>query len=196
MLYLAAAFWAPAATPVGDFAVRASLDTDGDGVTDAVVVADRLPDSDVLVARTLDARSGKELDVQPLNARWGDTDTGLLDSAAVVLPVRLDRLPRLKPGATGIRYGLWTGVADGGPPSALDAVSSIGMDGEKPTLAIDVLHPALDVRSGPGGPAAVLAPEQPGGVLELRRAAGDRSRLLLLHHLNPDAGRVQLVDPD
>ncbi|MGK4583116.1 S8 family serine peptidase [Kitasatospora sp. HPMI-4] len=196
MLYLAAAFWAPAATPVGDFAVRASLDTDGDGVTDAVVVADRLPDSDVLVARTLDARSGKELDVQPLNARWGDTDTGLLDSAAVVLPVRLDRLPGLKPDATGIRYGLWTGVTDGPLPSALDAVSSIGMDGEKPTLAIDVLHPALDVRSGPGGPAAVLAPEQPGGVLELRRAAGDRSRLLLLHHLNPDGGRVQLVDPD
>ncbi|WP_052681828.1 S8 family serine peptidase [Saccharothrix sp. ST-888] len=194
-LYLAAAFWAPAATPVGNFAVRASLDTDGDGVTDAVVVADRLPGSDVLVARTLDARTGKELDVQPLNARWGDTDTGLLDSDAVVLPVRLATLPRLKQSAAGIRYGLWTGFATGGLPSALDALSSIGMDGEKPTLGIDVLHPALDVRSGVGGPAAVLAQEQPGSVLELRRTAGDRSRLLLVHHLNRDGSRVQLVDP-
>ncbi|GAA2270392.1 MULTISPECIES: S8 family peptidase [Kitasatospora] len=193
-LYLAATFWAPAATPVGNFAVRASLDTDGDGVADAVVAADRLPGSDVLVARTLDAATGAELDVQPLNARWGETETGLLDGDTVVLPVRLAKLPRLKPGATGIRYGLWTGFTGGRPVSALDAISSIGMDGEKPTMGIDVLHPALDVRSGPGGPAAVLAREQPGGALELRRAAGDRSGLLLVHHLNRNGDRVQLVD--
>ncbi|MDH6128705.1 S8 family serine peptidase [Kitasatospora sp. GP82] len=193
-LYLAATLWAPAATPVGTFALRAALDTDGDGTADAIVVADRMRGSDVLVARTLDARTGEELDVQPLNARWGESDTGLLDSDTVVLPVRLAALPRLRPGATTIRYGLWTDHALGGLPSALDALSSIGMEGERPTLAIDVLHPALDVRGGLGGPAAIIAQEQPGGVLDVRRTAGGAARLLLVHHFNRDGNRGQLVD--
>ncbi|WP_441250123.1 S8 family serine peptidase [Kitasatospora sp. McL0602] len=192
-LYLAAALYAPAATPVGSFAVRASLDTDGDGVTDVVVSADRLTNSDVLVARTLDARTGEELDVQPLNARWGDTDTGLLDSDVVVLPVRLAALPGLRQSTALIHYALWTGYAQPGLPSAKEALGRIGLEGERPTLAFDVLHPALDVRSGVGGPAAVLTPAQPGTVLEVRRAEGDTGKLLLIHHLGPDGRRAELV---
>ncbi|MFC9326413.1 S8 family serine peptidase [Kitasatospora sp. NPDC057015] len=194
MLYLAANLWAPATTPVGVHAVRASLDTDGDGVTDAVVAADRLRGSDVLVARTLDARTGRELDVQPLNGRWGDTDTDLLDSDTVVLPVRLAALPGLREGATVVHYGIWTGLASPGLPEAAEAYAAIGLDGVRPTAVLDVLHPALDVRSGIGGPVAALAPERPAGVLEVRRAADDRTRLLLVHHLNPDGRRAQIVD--
>ncbi|TWE19670.1 S8 family peptidase [Kitasatospora atroaurantiaca] len=193
ILYLAATFWAPVATPVGSFAVRASLDTDGDNKTDVIVTADRLRGSDVLVARTLDARTGQELDVQPLNARWGDTDTGLLDGDTVVLPVRLAALPGLKQSTAKIRYGLWTSFDLGGTPSAKDALSSIGLQGERPTLAIDVLNPALDIRNGAAGPAAILAPEQPGAVLEVRRKQGDTTRLLLVHHLNPDGRRAQVL---
>ncbi len=192
-LYLAANLWAPAVSPVGVYAVRASLDTDGDGVTDAVVSADRLRGSDVLVARTFDARTGKELDVQPLNARWGDTDTDLLDSDTVVLPVRLATLPGLRDGASVIHYALWTGVAAPGLPDVAEAYGSIGLHDSHPTVALDVLHPALDVRNGIGGPAALLAPERPSGVLEVRRAAADRTRLLLVHHLNPDGRRAQIV---
>ncbi|WP_033821442.1 S8 family serine peptidase, partial [Kitasatospora sp. MBT63] len=193
-LYLAAALWAPAATPAAQFGVRASLDTDGDGRTDAVVSADRLRGSDVLVARTVDARTGRELDVQPLNARWGDSDTGLLDSDTLVLPVRLAALPGLSASAARIRYGLWTGFALGGVPSAADALSSIGLQGERPTLSIDVLHPALDVRSPADGPAAIAAPAGPGTVLDVRKGpGGDTARLLLVHHLNPDGRRAQLV---
>ncbi|MFF2041740.1 S8 family serine peptidase [Kitasatospora sp. NPDC058170] len=193
MLYLAAQVWAPAATPVGLFAVRASLDTDGDGVTDAFVKADRQRGSDVLVARTVDARTGAELDVQPLNARWGDTDTALLDSEALVLPVRLSALPGVKEGRSTVRYGLWTGIATAGKPDPAEAFSAVGLRGTRPTLAIDVLHPALDVRAAPGGPAAIAAPARPGTALDVRRAAGDTSRLLLLHHLNPGARRAQIV---
>lgn len=192
-LYLAASLWAPAATPVGVFAVRASLDTDGDQVTDVVVAADRLKGSDVLVARTFDARTGEELDVQPLNARWGDTDTGLLDSDTMVLPVRLAKLPGLKQSTSKIRYGLWTGFAAPGLPDPAEALSSIGLNGERPTLSIDVLNPALDVRSGAGGPAAVAAPAQLAGVLEVRRRNAGADRLLLVHHLNADGRRMQVV---
>ncbi|MEV4613439.1 S8 family serine peptidase [Kitasatospora sp. NPDC049258] len=194
MLYLAAALWGPAATPVGQFGVRASLDTDGDGRTDAVVAAGRMPGSDVLVARTLDARTGEELDVQPLNARWGDTDTGLLDSDTLVLPVRLAVLPGLGRTGSRIHYALWTGFGGGGAPSEADALSSIGLDGERPTLAIDVLHPALDVRSAADGRAAIAVPARSGSVLEVRRGPGGESaRLLLVHHLNADGRRAQLV---
>ncbi|MDH6133180.1 subtilisin family serine protease [Kitasatospora sp. MAA4] len=192
MLYLAATSWAPASGPVALTSVRASLDTDGDGVVDAVVSADRLPGSDVLVARTVDARTGRELDVQPLDARWGDTDTDLLDSDTVVLPVRLAKLPGLRPDAARIRYALWTGYQDGSLDPA-GALSSIGFAGTRPTLEIDVLHPAVDVRAGASGPAAVVAPELPGAVLEVRRAQPGPVRLLLVHHLNTDGKRAQLL---
>ncbi|MEV7781413.1 S8 family serine peptidase [Kitasatospora sp. NPDC088351] len=191
-LYLGAQLWAPAATPVGVFAVRASLDTDGDGETDVIVKADRLPGSDVLVARALDARTGAELDVQPLNARWGDSDTALLDSDALVLPVRLSALPGLTADHSTIRYGLWTGPA-GGRPHPEEAFSAIGLSGTRPTLAVDVLHPAVEVRAGLGGPAAVASAVPPGGALEVRRADGDASRLLLLHHFNRDGRRGEIV---
>ncbi|MER8183838.1 S8 family serine peptidase [Kitasatospora sp. NPDC094015] len=193
-LYLAAALWGPAATPAGQFGVRASLDTDGDGRTDAVVTADRMTGSDVLVARTLDARTGEQLDVQPLNGRWGDTDTGLLDGDALVLPVRLSALPGVGRDTSRIHYALWTSFGSGGVPSEADAISSIGLDGERPTLAIDVLHPALDVRDGTDGRAAIATAARSGSVLEVRRGPGaEGARLLLLHHLNADGHRAQLV---
>ncbi|MET8704032.1 S8 family serine peptidase [Kitasatospora sp. NPDC004723] len=191
-LYLGAQVWAPAATPVGLFAVRAALDTDGDGVTDVIVKADRLRGSDVLVARALDARTGAELDVQPLNARWGDTDTALLDSDAVVLPVRLSALPGIGPGHSTVHYALWSGLTGSGTPDPAEAFSAIGLEGARPTLAVDVLQPAVDIRTAPGA-AAIAAPVRPATVLDIRRTPGDRSRILLLHHLNPEARRSQIL---
>ncbi|WP_051969888.1 S8 family serine peptidase [Kitasatospora azatica] len=192
LLYLAAVSWAPAASPVGASAVRASLDTDGDGVADAVVLADRLRGSDVLVARLLDARTGRELDVQPLNGRWGDTDTDLLDSDAVLLPVRLAALPGLAPGGGLLRYAVWTGPT-GGPPEPGQALSAIGFTDGHPALEFDTRHPALDVRLAPDEAPAVLAAAHPGTTLEVRRAGGAEARLLLIHHLNPDGRRAELL---
>ncbi|MFE7193202.1 S8 family serine peptidase [Kitasatospora sp. NPDC057541] len=192
-LYLGARVWAPAATPVGLFAVRASLDTDGDGVTDVIVKADRLRGSDVLVARSLDARTGAELDVQPLNARWGDTDTALLDSDAVVLPVRLAALPGIGAGHSTVHYALWSGLTGSGTPDPAEAFSAIGLEGARPTLAVDVLQPAVDIRTAPGAAAAIAAPVRPATVLDIRRTPGDRSRILLLHHLDPEAHRSQIL---
>ncbi|WP_380285304.1 S8 family serine peptidase [Kitasatospora purpeofusca] len=192
-LYLGAQVWAPAATPVGLFAVRAALDTDGDGVTDVIVKADRLRGSDVLVARSLDARTGAELDVQPLNARWGDTDTALLDSDTVVLPVRLAALPGIGEGHSTVHYALWSGLTGPGTPDPAEAFSAIGLQGARPTLAVDVLHPAVDIRTAPGGPTAIAAPVHPATVLDIRRTSGEQSRILLLHHLNPEAHRSQIL---
>ncbi|WP_327069045.1 S8 family peptidase [Kitasatospora sp. NBC_01302] len=192
-LYLAATSWAPAVTPVAATAVRAALDTDGDGVPDAFVVADRLPGSDVLVARLLDARSGAQLDVQPLNARWGDTDTDLLDSDTVVLPIRMSALPRFSPAGGRIRYAIWTGSV-GGTPDPAHALSAVGLTDGRPRLEFDPLHPALDIRSGLGGSSAIASPEAPGTVLEVRRSTPAPARLLLVHHLNTDGHRAQLLD--
>lgn len=198
-LYLAATTWAAAPTPVGKAAVRASLDTDGDGRTDAVVEAARLPGSDVLVARTRDATTGEVLDVEPLDARWGDTDTGLLDSDTVVLPVRLSALPGLRQSTAEMRYAVWTGPAGGGGvPDARSAFDSIGMVDGRPALPLDVLHPALDIRGGIGGPAAVAMPEQPGSVLEVRRAPWaygiwSAGALLLVHHRNAVGQQAQVI---
>ncbi|MET8545150.1 hypothetical protein ABZW03_31605, partial [Kitasatospora sp. NPDC004799] len=194
LLYVGAQLWAPAATPVGLYGVRVALDTDGDGSTDVVLKADRLRGSDVLVSRALDARTGAELDVQPLNAHWGDTDTALLDSDVLVLPVRLSALPGVAPGHSTVRYGVWTGYAGGGTPDAADALSAIGLNGTDPAVPLDVLHPALTASAGLRGPAAVVVPAGPGTVLDVHRAQGDASRLLLLYHLNPAERRAQVLD--
>ncbi|MGW4379689.1 S8 family serine peptidase [Kitasatospora sp. NPDC004531] len=127
MLWLAAVRPAPVATPAGAHPVRASLDLDGDGEPDATVLADRLPGSDVLIARTLDARTGAELDVQPLNGRWGDTDTAMLDSDTLLLPVRLAALPP----ATDLHYTL-----------ELDPAEPLGPYPVDLTRPTPVLHPA------------------------------------------------------
>ncbi|MBO1418271.1 S8 family serine peptidase [Streptomyces sp. FH025] len=193
LLYVGVRLWAPTATPVGLYGVRVSLDTDGDGVTDVILKADRLRGSDVLVSRALDARTGAELDVQPLNARWGDVDTGLLDSDVLVLPVRLGALPGVGPGHSIVHYGVWTGDVAPGTPDPADAYAAIGLRGTRPSVPVDVLHPALTVRAGLNGPTAVAAPAGPGTVLDVHRAAGDGSRLLLLHHLNPADRRAQVV---
>ncbi|MFJ9697237.1 S8 family serine peptidase [Kitasatospora sp. NPDC101183] len=192
-LYIGVRLWAAAPTPVGLYGVRVSLDTDGDGVADVVLKADRLRGSDVLVSRAVDARTGAELDVQPLNARWGDVDTGLLDGDVLVLPVRLSALPGVGPGHSTVRYGVWTGTVAPGTPDPAQSYSSIGLHGTRPSLALDVLNPPLTVRSGPGGPLALATPEAPGTVLAVQRAAGDTSQLLLLHHLNPATRRAEVV---
>ncbi|MFJ9773487.1 S8 family serine peptidase [Kitasatospora sp. NPDC101157] len=193
LLYVGARTWAPAATPVGLYGVRVSLDTDGDGVTDVILKADRVRGSDVLVSRALDARTGAELDVQPLNAHWGDTDTELLDSDVVVLPVRLSALPGVGPGHSTVRYGVWAGTAAPGTPDPAGAYSAIGLRGTRPTVPVDVLHPALTVRAGLTGPTAMVTPAGPGSVLDVHRAPGDTSRLLLLYHLNPADRRAQVL---
>ncbi|KDN83013.1 S8 family peptidase [Kitasatospora cheerisanensis] len=165
MLHLAAVLWAPAATPAASYGVRASLDLDGDGTPDATVVADRLRGSDVLIARTLDARTGAELDVQPLNGHWGDTDTALLDSDTVLLPVRLSALP----AATNLHYTLWTAPTQD-PADALSTLGPYPLDLTRPT---PVLHPAT-----PGETFHTALPNP-----------------LLIHHLNPVGQRVQLLTP-
>ncbi|MFF9644028.1 S8 family serine peptidase [Kitasatospora aureofaciens] len=193
LLYVGARLWSPAATPVGLYGVRVSLDTDGDGVTDVILKADRVRGSDVLVSRALDARTGAELDVQPLNAHWGDTDTALLDSDVVVLPVRLGALPGVKPGHSTVHYGVWAGTTGPGTPDPAGAYSAIGLRGTRPTVPVDVLHPALTVRAGLTGPTAMVTPAGPGTVLDVRRTPGDTSRLLLLYHLNPADRRAQVL---
>ncbi|MFD8754321.1 S8 family serine peptidase [Kitasatospora sp. NPDC059577] len=192
-LYVGAQSWAASATPVGLYGVRVALDTDGDGSTDVILKADRLRGSDVLVSRALDARTGDELDVQPLNARWGDTDTALLDSDVVVLPVRLSALPGVGPGHSTVHYGVWTGVAASGTPDPAEAYAAIGLRGTRPTVPLDVLHPALTARVGLTGPPAVMAPVGPGGFLAVHRTAGGGSGLLLLHHLNRGERRAQVL---
>ncbi|MBV6699306.1 S8 family serine peptidase [Kitasatospora aureofaciens] len=193
MLYIGAQLWASAPTPVGLYGVRVSLDTDGDGVTDVILKADRLRGSDVLVARALDARTGAELDVQPLNARWGDTDTALLDSDVLVLPVRLSALPGVREGHSTVRYGVWTGATAPGKPDPADAYSAIGLRGTRPTLPIDALHPAVTIHDGLAGPAPVATPAHPGSVLDVHRTPGDTSRLLLLHHFNQTAHHGEVI---
>ncbi|MEV7776163.1 S8 family serine peptidase [Kitasatospora sp. NPDC086791] len=192
-LYVGAQLWAPAATPVGLYGVRVGLDTDGDGSTDVILKADRLRGSDVLVSRALDARTGAELDVQPLNARWGDTDTALLDGDVLLLPVRLSALPGIGPGHSTVRYGVWTGVAGSGTPDPAEAFAAVGLRGTRPIVPVDVLRPALAARVGLTGPPAVMAPVGPGALLAVHRTAGDGAGLLLLHHLNRGARRAEVL---
>ncbi|PYC78368.1 hypothetical protein C7C46_16140 [Streptomyces tateyamensis] len=187
LLWFAAVGWAPAAAPVGATAVRVSLDTDGDGEVDTLVLADRLRGSDVLVARVLDARTGAELDVRPLGGPVG----ALLDSDTVLLPVRLAALPGLARGHGRVRYAVWTGPT-GTVPDSAKALSAIGFTDGRPVLEYDTEHPALAVAGADGSPA-VLLPALPGTSLRVRHPGEQPARLLVVHQLNPDGERAQLL---
>ncbi|OLT23025.1 hypothetical protein BJF78_32465 [Pseudonocardia sp. CNS-139] len=142
------------------------IDLDGDDIVDFTTTLTSLPDSDVLVARTLDVRTdpdGVEVDAQPVNGFDGDVDTNVFDTNAWVLPVRLAALGI---DATRERAPLRFAVAvlgEYGPPASNAGVVDVIED----PMAFDPLAPALDVhpRDRRTDPRDLLLPADPGTVL-------------------------------
>ncbi|MFC5996671.1 S8 family serine peptidase [Pseudonocardia hispaniensis] len=165
------------------------IDVDGDGRPDFLTLATKLPDTDVLVARTVDLHRPTpdgfaEVDVQPVNGLGGDTDTNVFDTDVWVLPVRLAALG-IDPaaGTAPLRFQVSV-LGDHGPPASTDGV----VDRMDAPAEFDPLAWALD--TGP----ALLRPADGGTRVSVGGADGP---LLVVLGQNARGSRVVLLDaPD
>jgi subtilisin family serine protease len=144
------------------------IDSNGDNVPDAVLFNTRLPGEDVFVTELIDLDTGALLDVRPINARYGNIDTALFDSDALVMPVWVGALPGVANGHSRIRYGIASFSNESANPIDLLGISSSGA--LQNPLTFDALTPGLDIY-GAFSPATspILVNDQPHGSLIVRR---------------------------
>jgi hypothetical protein len=187
----------PWRTPSGIQEFDIYIDGDGDGVADSVVFNGRLPDTDVLVSELYDLNSGEVVDAELINGVFGDTDTALLNSDTMVLPVWLAALPGIDADHTRINYGVASYSAYSSGP-----VDVIGMDDDGNLvnpLSTDVLHPGVSVAgSYTGADSPLLFPDSNASVLKLARdpsayAADKGKGALLVHFQNAVGSKAQPV---
>ncbi|MGI5125292.1 S8 family serine peptidase [Pseudonocardia sp. CA-107938] len=148
-------------------------DLDGDDRPDRATELVTLPDTDVLVSRTVTS-DGRVVDVQPVNGFDGSTDTHTFDTDSWVLPVGPGVL-----GAGPIRM-LALVRGDYGPPDSPDRV-------------VDAMPGAvrIDPRTLGPPPAASLVPVTDG----TRLLAPVSTSALVIVDRNPTGGRAFVVPP-
>jgi len=173
------------------------IDGDGDGQADAVLFNTRLPDTDVLVSELVDLNTGDVLDAEPLNAAFGDTDTALLNSDTMVMPVAIGAIPGVSATQSRINYGISTYTE-----YSSDPIDTIGMndDGDLvDPLSMDVLNPGVSLAgSYTGDNSSLLFPDSPASVLQLTRdpasyAADKGMGALIVHFQNANGDKAQVV---
>jgi len=177
------------------------IDTNGDGIPDAVTFNTRVTGTDILIDETVDPNTGAILDEEPLNDQFGNVDTALFDSDTLVMPVDIADLPGVSVGHSRITYGVVTFGQFSGDP--VDSVGFNNIDVNtnlNGSLSADVLHPGLavfgafDASSDP-----LLYADQPNTSLVVRRdaaayAADHGMGALIVHFHNTLGNKAQVVD--
>ncbi|MGO4602668.1 S8 family serine peptidase [Terrabacter sp. 2YAF2] len=185
----------PWRTPASSTEFDVFLDTNQDGTADAVVYNTRAgtatDDFDYFLSELVDLRGAKPavVDDQLVNGSDGSFDTNVFNSDSLALPVSVGAL--LKAGlvsGSSPRVNYW--VSSYSQNGKIDAVGSATSP-----MTISVASPGL---SAFGDSGTLLNTDLPGQNLEVRRdgatAKVDHPQgLLLLHHLNTDGSRAQVV---
>lgn len=186
----------PWRTPASEVEFDVYLDTDGDGTADAVAYTTRYAtatdDYDYFLTELVDLRAGHVGDViddQLTNGVDGSFDTNLFNSDSLAMPVSIEALlgAGLVPSAASrVRY--W--VASYSQSGQVDTVGSAVAP-----LTVSLASPGL---SAFGDYGTLLNTDLPGATLDVYRDAASASvdkpqGLLLLHHLNTDGARAQVV---
>ena len=189
--------YGPWRTPASYTEFDVLMDINADGVPDAAVYNTRVAttdDFDYFLAELVDLRPGlnfgKVLDDQLANGTDGKFDTNMFNSDSLSLPVSLGALQTaglIANGTAKVRYWVESFTAEAGK---VDTVGS-----STAPMTISVGSPAL-AAYGPFG--TLLNDDVPGASLNVRRDdasyASDKPQgLLLIHHLNTDGARAQVV---
>jgi hypothetical protein len=174
------------------------IDSNGDGSPDAVLFNTRLPGTDVMIDELIDLNSGEVIDAELINARAGDTDTALMNSNTLVMPVAIGALPGISANTSRIKYGVFSFSPYQGAP--VDQVGDIDNNGNFVNpLTMDVLRPGVSVAGSYDGDASpLLFRDSPGSVLAIRRdapayAADHGLGALMIHFQNTVGNNAQIV---
>jgi len=174
------------------------IDSTGDGEPDSVLFNTRLPGTDVLVTELVDLGSGKVVDIEPINASLGDTDTAVFNSDTMVMPVAIGALSGVTSDASRISYAVFSFSPYQGAP--VDQVGDIdNSDQLVGAESLDVLNPGISIRGSYDGHASpVLYRDAAGSVLSIRRdvsayAADGGLGALVVHFQNTVGTKAQVV---
>jgi hypothetical protein len=185
-------------TPASSQEFDIYIDSTGDGVADSVVFNTRLTATDVMVSELYDLKAQKVVDVELINDRFGDTDTALLDSDTMVIPVWVPALPGISAATSRLKYAVFSYSPYQAAP--VDQVGDVGQHGNLVNpLSLDVLHPGIAVYgSYDGDTSPLLFRDSPGSVLAVRRDvkayAADRGKgVLMIHFHNALGHKAQVV---
>ena len=186
------------ASDIAQFVVY--LDTDNDGIPDAVLYNYRVAETDIFTAEVVSVRPGDELATvgfELVNNVAGDKDTAKMHSNVMSLPVSLADLanpidaaggalaPFIATGQTTISYWVETYAADG---TVIDVIAH-----PRVPLRVDVAKPPLTAFDSTGS-MPTRATSGRSLKVELHSAsAGANPRLLLLHHLNVLAKKAEVI---
>jgi subtilisin family serine protease len=170
------------------------INSTGNKKPDAVLFNTRLPDSDVFVAVLVKPRTGKVLDIEPIDDRLGEIDAAAFDSDTLVLPVAISALPGVSKKHTRITYGV--AAYSSFVPKPVDRVGLTKKLVPDGTLGTDVLKPGVAVYGRHG--RALLYRDSPGTKLRLRRDApaykADHGKGALIVHFQDAVGhKAQVV---
>ncbi|HEU5215610.1 MAG TPA: S8 family serine peptidase [Gaiellaceae bacterium] len=173
------------------------INSTGNKKPDAVLFNTRLPDSDIFVAVLVKPRTGKVLDIEPIDDRLGDVDAAAFDSDTLVLPVAISALPGVSKGHTRITYGVATYSSF--VPKPVDRVGLTKKLVPDGTLHTDPLRPGIAVYGRyRGHGSALLYRDSPGTKLHVRRDASaykaDHGKGALIVHFQDAVGnKAQVV---
>jgi Bacterial Ig-like domain (group 3) len=157
----------------------------------------RLTDTDVMIDQLIDLATGNPVgNPQAINDRLGDTDTALLDSDTLVMPVPTAYLG-LTAGHSRIAYGV---ASFSNYQSAPVDTAGLNADGDLSSpLSFDPLNPGVAIYgSFNGDQSPLLFADGPGSVLAIRRdtAAYTADRglgALVVHFHNAVGNKAQVV---
>ncbi|MQA09242.1 MAG: S8 family serine peptidase [Pseudonocardiaceae bacterium] len=171
------------------------IDTTGDGQPDFETYAIKAPETDVLVANTVDlnAEGQPSVDVQPVNGTFGNVDTNVFDSNVLTLLVNLEALGIDAANAKSAPISYTVGTTGYYTPPG-DKTGNIDQIDEP--IDYDPLAPGMWVQGG-GDPAlSYLAKPGTSLVVNYDAKAAERqgaSSLLALHLHNESGDRAGKV---
>jgi subtilisin family serine protease len=174
------------------------IDSNRDGEPDSVLFNTRLAGTDVLVTELVDLASGRVVDIEPLNASLGDTDTAVFNSNTLVMPVAIGALDGVTSDASRISYSVFSFSPYQGSP--VDHFGDIDGAGKLVGAhSMDVLNPGVSIRGSYDGHASpILFRDTAGSVLSIRRdvsayAADAGMGALVIHFQNAVGTKAQVV---
>ncbi|TDP98060.1 S8 family serine peptidase [Labedaea rhizosphaerae] len=168
------------------------FDVTGDNNPDFETYVTKLTGTDVLVAATVDLKTGDTVDLEALNGLLGDVDANVFDTNVAVLPVAISTLG-IDPSAASARITYTVGTAGYYVAPGNDNGNIDQMDG---TASFDVLAPGLWVQGG--GDPALSYVAQPGTALVVNRNQASLDKdgalgLLAIEHHNASGHRADVI---